>query len=162
MGGYEPKSQAWVTGDVPDDREFRLFDDDYDHFEQHTDQAIARIPALATTGVKPMINGSESFTPEGNFILGRANECANMFVGDGFNAFGIASGGGAGWVLAEWAMTGQVPMDLWIVDIWRFGDAQGQDLGPGSHARGLWETLRYLFYTRIIRQSTPLYQIPTS
>ncbi len=122
MGGYEPNPQPWVTGDVPDDWEFGLFDDDYDHFEQHMDQALARVPALANTGVKQMINGSESFTPDGNFILGRANECANMFVGAGFNAFGIASGGGAGWVLAEWAITGEAPLDLWVVDIRRFAD----------------------------------------
>ncbi|HSF64621.1 MAG TPA: FAD-dependent oxidoreductase, partial [Paracoccaceae bacterium] len=120
MGGYEPNPQPWTTGDVPDDWEFRLFGDDFDHFEQHMEQAIARVPALADVGVKQMINGSESFTPDGNFILGRAPECANMFVGAGFNAFGIASGGGAGWVLAEWAMTGQAPMDLWAVDILRF------------------------------------------
>ena len=101
MGGYEPNPQAWTTGDVPDDWEFRLFDDDFDHFEQHMEQAIARIPALETAGVKQMINGPESFTPDGNFILGAAPECANMFVGAGFNAFGIASGGGAGWVLAR-------------------------------------------------------------
>ena len=67
-----------------------------------------------------MINGPESFTPDGNFILGAAPECTNMFVGAGFNAFGIASGGGAGWVLAEWAMAGEAPMDLWVVDIRRF------------------------------------------
>jgi hypothetical protein len=54
------------------------------------------VPALETVGVKQMINGPESFTPDGNFILGVAPECANMFVGAGFNAFGIASGGGAG------------------------------------------------------------------
>jgi 4-methylaminobutanoate oxidase (formaldehyde-forming) len=67
-----------------------------------------------------MINGAESFTPDGNFILGPAPECANMFVGAGFNAFGIASGGGAGWVLAEWVMRGEAPLDLWAVDIRRF------------------------------------------
>ena len=126
MGGYEPNPQPWVTGrdggDVPDDWEFRLFGDDYDHFEQHLEQAIARIPALADTGVKQMINGSESFTPDGNFILGRAPECSNMYVGAGFNAFGIASGGGAGWVLAEWAMRGEAPLDLWAVDILRFSN----------------------------------------
>jgi sarcosine dehydrogenase len=124
MGGYEPDPQAWETnlpgGDVPDDWEFRLFDDDFDHFEQHMMQAIARVPALETAGVKQMINGPESFTPDGNFILGSAPECANMFVGAGFNAFGIASGGGAGWVLAQWVIDGEAPLDLWTVDIRRF------------------------------------------
>ncbi len=120
FGGYEPNPQAWTSGDVPDDWEFRLFDDDYDHFEQHMVQAIARVPALERIGIKQMINGPESFTPDGNFILGAAPECANMFVGAGFNAFGIASGGGAGWVLAEWAMKGEAPLDLWVVDIRRF------------------------------------------
>lgn len=124
MGGYEPDPQAWETnlpgGDVPDDWEFRLFDDDFDHFEQHMMQAIARVPALETVGVKQMINGPESFTPDGNFILGTAPECANMFVGAGFNAFGIASGGGAGWVLAQWTIDGEAPLDLWTVDIRRF------------------------------------------
>ncbi len=126
MGGYEPDPQPWMTdlpgGDVPDDWEFQLFDDDFDHFEQHMAQAMARVPALADTGVKQMVNGPESFTPDGNFILGLAPECSNMFVGAGFNAFGIASGGGAGWVLAEWAVNGEAPLDLWVVDIRRFSD----------------------------------------
>lgn len=120
MGGYEPNPQAWTTGDVPDEWAFRLFDDDFDHFEQHMVQAIERIPALEKAGVKQMINGPESFTPDGNFILGVAPECSNMFVGAGFNAFGIASGGGAGWVLAQWVVDGEAPLDLWVVDIRRF------------------------------------------
>ncbi len=122
FGGYEPNPQGWTTGDIPDDFEFQLFDDDYDHFEQHMIQAIARVPALEHVGVKQMINGPESFTPDGNFILGPAPECINMFVGAGFNAFGIASGGGAGWVLAQWVIDGEAPLDLWVVDIRRFAD----------------------------------------
>ncbi len=120
MGGYEPNPIPWTLDDVPDDFQFRLFDDDWDHFEQHMEQAIARVPALERAGVKQMINGPESFTPDGNFILGQAPECGNMFVGAGFNAFGIASGGGAGWVLADWVARGEAPMDLWVVDIRRF------------------------------------------
>lgn len=120
MGGYEPNPQGWTTGDVPNDWGFRLFDDDFDHFEQHMVQAIERVPALENVGVKQMINGPESFTPDGNFILGAAPECKNMFVGAGFNAFGIASGGGAGWVLAQWVVDGEAPLDLWVVDIRRF------------------------------------------
>lgn len=126
MGGYEPNPQAWQTGlpggDIPQDWQFRLFDDDYDHFEQHMTRAVARVPALETAGVKQMINGPESFTPDGNFILGVAPECANMFVGAGFNAFGIAAGGGAGWVLAQWIVDGEAPLDLWVVDIRRFSN----------------------------------------
>ena len=120
MGGYEPNPQPWTTGDVPDEWAYRLFDDDFDHFEQHMVEAIARVPALEKVGVKQMINGPESFTPDGNFILGVAPECSNMFVGAGFNAFGIASGGGAGWVLAQWLIDGEAPLDLWVVDIRRF------------------------------------------
>ncbi|MEZ5888542.1 MAG: FAD-dependent oxidoreductase, partial [Paracoccaceae bacterium] len=120
MGGYEPNPQPLPTGDIPNDWQFHLFEDDYDHFEQHLVQAIARVPALEQVGVKQMINGPESFTPDGNFILGPAPECPNMFVGAGFNAFGIASGGGAGWVLADWVMQGEAPLDLWVVDIRRF------------------------------------------
>ena len=45
----------------------------------------------------------------------------NFFVGAGFNAFGIASGGGAGMALAEWVPKGEPPYDLWPVDIRRFG-----------------------------------------
>ncbi len=122
MGGYETNPIAWTTGDVPNDFQFQLFDDDWDHFGQHLEQAIERVPALETAGVKQMINGPESFTPDGNFILGQPAGIANMFVGAGFNAFGIASAGGAGWALAAWAMEGEAPLDLWVVDIRRFSD----------------------------------------
>ena len=53
--------------------------------------------------------------------MGEAPELKNFFVGAGFNAFGIASGGGAGMALAEWAVKGEAPYDLWPVDIRRFG-----------------------------------------
>ena len=122
FGGYEPNPIAWTQGDVPSDFEFQLFDDDWDHFEQHMEQALARVPALGKTGIKKMINGPESFTPDGNFILGAAPELKNFYVGAGFNAFGIAAGGGAGSVLAQWAAAGEAPMDLWVVDIRRFSD----------------------------------------
>ena len=120
MGGYESNPRAWTTGDVADDFAFKLFDDDFDHFEPHMINAIARIPALAEVGVRRMIHAPESFTSDGNFILGRAPELLNFFVGAGFNAFGIASGGGAGWALADWVQRGEAPMDLCAVDIRRF------------------------------------------
>lgn len=125
MGGYETNPILWKTEAIPSDFQFQLFDDDFEHFEQHMTQAIRRMPALETVGVKQMINGPESFTPDGNFILGRPPNCTNMYVGAGFNAFGIASAGGAGWALAEWALKDAAPLDLWTVDIRRFAGIHG-------------------------------------
>ncbi|MFN0217635.1 MAG: FAD-dependent oxidoreductase [Hyphomicrobium sp.] len=121
MGGYEPNPIPWAVDGFPQHFEFQLLQSNFDHFEPLMELALGRVPALQTAGIKSLINGPESFTPDGNFILGEAPEVANFFVGAGFNAFGIASGGGAGKVLAEWIAGGQAPYDLWPVDIRRFG-----------------------------------------
>ncbi|OYU39853.1 MAG: FAD-dependent oxidoreductase [Pseudorhodobacter sp. PARRP1] len=120
-GGYEPNPKPWAVQGIPEGFHFDLLTSDYDHYSQFMEDAIARVPALATAGVKQLLNGPESFTPDGNFILGEAPELKNFYVGAGFNAFGIASAGGAGMALAEWAAKGEAPYDLWPVDIRRFG-----------------------------------------
>ena len=121
MGGYEPNPIPWAVEGIPKDFHYTLLDSNFEHFEPMMELAIPRVPALETTGVKQLINGPESFTPDGNFILGEAPELTNFYVGTGFNAFGIASGGGAGMALAEWVAKGEPPFDLWPVDIRRFG-----------------------------------------
>ena len=121
MGGYEPNGIPWALDGIPDRFEFQLLDSNFDHFEQLVEKALPRVPALDSVGIKQLLNGPESFTPDGNFILGEAPEIANVFIGAGFNAFGIASGGGAGMALAEWVANGSPPYDLWAVDIRRFG-----------------------------------------
>jgi sarcosine dehydrogenase len=121
FGGYEPNPIPWAIDGIPEGFHFTLLDSDFDHFEPLMEQALVRVPALANAGVKQLINGPESFTPDGNFILGEAPELKGFYVGAGFNAFGIASAGGAGRALAEWIVAGEAPFDLWPVDIRRFG-----------------------------------------
>lgn len=121
MGGYEPNPKPWAVDGLPGHFEFQLLDDDLEHFEPLLELAIGRVPAMEQAGIKQFINGPESFTPDGNFILGEAPEVRGIFVGTGFNAFGIASGGGAGMALAEWVAKDAPPFDLWPVDIRRFG-----------------------------------------
>lgn len=123
MGGYEPNPKLWRGGAPAEDFAFALLDADAEHFEPIMRLALGRVPALAEAGVRRFINGPESFTPDGNFILGEAPETRGVFIGAGFNAFGIASGGGAGMALAEWVGRGRPPYDLWPVDIRRFGAA---------------------------------------
>ena len=121
MGGYEPNPIPWAEDGIPDGFHYTLLDSDWDHFAPIMELALPRVPALENAGIKQLLNGPESFTPDGNFILGEAPEVRSVFVGAGFNAFGIASGGGAGMALAEWVAKGEPPYDLWPVDIRRFG-----------------------------------------
>lgn len=121
MGGYEPNPIPWAVNGVPQGFHYTLLDSNFDHFEKIMELALGRVPALEAAGIKTLTNGPESFTPDGNFIIGEAPELKNFFVGAGFNAFGIAAGGGAGMALAEWARNGEPPFDLWSADIRRFG-----------------------------------------
>ena len=128
MGGYEPNPIGWAEDGFPENFAFTLLDSNWDHFEQILSLALPRVPALENAGIKTLLNGPESFTPDGNFILGESPEVDGFFVGAGFNAFGIASAGGAGQALAEWIAGGEPPYDLWAVDIRRFGKPH-QDIG---------------------------------
>lgn len=121
MGGYEPNPIPWATDGIPEGFHYTLLSSNFEHFEQFMEAAVGRVPALETAGIKQLVNGPESFTPDGNFILGEAPEQPGFFVGAGFNAYGIAAGGGAGMALAEWVAKGEPPFDLWPVDIRRFG-----------------------------------------
>jgi 4-methylaminobutanoate oxidase (formaldehyde-forming) len=53
--------------------------------------------------------------------MGETPELQNLFVMTGFNSIGIASSGGAGKYLAEWIIESRPTMDLWSVDVRRFG-----------------------------------------
>jgi sarcosine dehydrogenase len=124
-GVYEPNPIPWANDGIPEGFNFQLLESNWDHFEPAIEQCMERVPMLQNAGIKELINGPESFTPDGNFILGESPEVENFYVGAGFNAFGIASGGGAGKALAEWIVAGEPAMDLGPVDIRRFGPHHG-------------------------------------
>lgn len=125
MGGFEPRAKPWRLEPIPSTFQFQLLDEDWDQFEVLMTNAMHRTPCLETAEIKMLLNGPESFTPDGNFILGEAPECANYFVCAGFNSAGIANSGGAGRLMAEWIVQGEASTDLWDVDIRRFGRFTG-------------------------------------
>ena len=124
MGGFEPEAKPWGGEGIPVDFAFSLLPEDWEHFRVLMEQAVVRIPALESAPVRRHVNGPESFTPDGRYLLGEAPECRNFFVAAGFNSIGIASGAGAGKSLAEWIVGGEPPMDLWDVDIRRMAPFQ--------------------------------------
>ncbi|MBK9135909.1 MAG: FAD-dependent oxidoreductase [Betaproteobacteria bacterium] len=124
MGGFEPVAKPWRVDPIPADFQFQLLGEDWDQFEILMTNAIHRTPCLESAKIKMLLNGPESFTPDGNFILGEAPELRSYFVCAGFNSAGIANSGGAGRLIAEWiaeSLAGrEAPADLWDVDIRRF------------------------------------------
>ena len=125
MGGFELAAKPWRVDPIPAEFQFQLLDEDWDQFEPLMRNAIHRTPCLETAPIKMLLNGPESFTPDGQFILGEAPGLAGYFVCAGFNSAGIANSGGAGKLIAEWVVGGEAPCDLWEVDIRRFGSFTG-------------------------------------
>ncbi|MDX6615530.1 MAG: hypothetical protein QOD60_621, partial [Solirubrobacterales bacterium] len=127
MGGYERRSQpAFLphgpTGleQIPPDFNGRLLEDDWDRFEEITENSKKRVPKMDEITVTQLINGPEAFTPDNEFCLGET-EVAGFFVAAGFCAHGLAGAGGIGKVMAEWIADGEPSLDLWHMDIRRFG-----------------------------------------
>ena len=121
MGGFEPVAKPWSIDPVPSTFQFQLLDEDWAQFEPLMINAIHRTPCLETAEIKMLLNGPESFTPDGNFMIGEAPGLQRYFVCAGFNSAGIANSGGAGRLIAQWIADGEAPSDLWDVDLRRFG-----------------------------------------
>jgi len=124
LGPYEPGCKAhWETdGDpMPDDFSFQLWQDDLDRIEDIVSDAMERVPLMASSGVSSVINGPIPYAPDGLPLLGPMPGVENAFEACVFT-FGIAQGGGAGKVLAEWIIDGATEWDMWSVDPRRYTD----------------------------------------
>ncbi len=127
MGGYERRSEPAFLPDgpsrverIPPDFNGRLLEDDWDRFEEITENSKRRAPVMDEVTITQLINGPEAFTPDNEFCLGET-EVDGFFVAAGFCAHGLAGAGGIGKVMAEWIAEGEPSLDLWHMDIRRFG-----------------------------------------
>jgi len=120
VGCFEPMGKPIEPGILNEDFEFGLLGEDWDHFEPMMMNALNRLPALETAEVKMLLNGPESFTPDGTFMLGETAETKGLFLGCGMNSVGMASGGGAGMNLAHEIVHGRTAYDLGEADAKRF------------------------------------------
>lgn len=129
LGPYERNCKAhWVTPDdpMPEDFSFQLYPDDLERLEFYIEDAMARVPILGQAGVGRNINGPIPYAPDGLPMVGPMPGVKNAFEGHSFT-FGIAQGGGAGKVLAEWIMHGETELDMWAVDPRRYTNYTDHD-----------------------------------
>lgn len=122
VGCFEPLGKPIDPDRLGETFAFQLLPEDWDHFEPMMMNALHRLPPLETAEVKMLLNGPESFTPDGSFLLGETAETAGLFLGCGMNSVGVATGGGAGMALAHCIVDGRTPVDLHEADPKRFGD----------------------------------------
>ncbi|HME03570.1 MAG TPA: FAD-dependent oxidoreductase [Solirubrobacteraceae bacterium] len=125
MGGYERQSAPWALDEhlldaIPADFNGRLLEEDWPRFEEIAANSARRVPVMDELKVTRLINGPEAFTPDNEFCLGES-EVRGFFVAAGFCAHGLAGAGGIGRVMAEWIIEGEPTMDVWEMDIRRFG-----------------------------------------
>jgi sarcosine dehydrogenase len=121
VGGYEPNTCPFGDRGIRPDFGQELLPENFDRFEQLALQAAIRTPILNKVGVRKLINGPIPYSADGDFVMGKAPELDNYFVASGF-LYGIAAGGGAGQMMAEWIVEGRPSLDLWPLDIRRFAD----------------------------------------
>jgi 4-methylaminobutanoate oxidase (formaldehyde-forming) len=157
MGGYERRSAPWALDEhlvdrIPPDFNGRLLEEDWERFEEITENSKQRVPVMDEVTITKLINGPEAFTPDNEFCLGES-PVRGLFVAAGFCAHGLAGAGGIGKVMAEWIVSGEPSMDVWEMDIRRFGAHYRSPSYTLKRAKEVYETYYDIRYPGHERQA---------
>ena len=164
LGPYEADGRPWGVDGVPPEFGMELLPPELDRIEPIAALAMERVPALARAGVKTVVHGPITFTPDANPLIGPAFGLDNAWMLTG-SSMGVMEGGGAGRFLADWMIDGAPPMDALAVDPRRFGGyAAERDyrVAKAVECFGLQFGVHYPFEERPAgrpRRTTPIYPI---
>ena len=128
LGTYEPVGNPWKVEGTPSDFGHELLPPNLEHIADRLELAFDRIPALASAGIKDAINGPFTFGPDGNPMIGPVPGMLNYWCAVGVMA-GFCQGGGVGLAMAEWMIDGEPSIDVWAMDVARFGNWASPDWG---------------------------------
>jgi dimethylglycine dehydrogenase len=121
MGTYEQACVPWSPREAPWSFDMELLPPDLDRIAPSLEIAFKHYPAMATAGIKTIVNGPFTFAPDGNPLVGPIRGIRNCWVACAVMA-GLSQGGGVGLALATWMTEGDPGMDIWGMDVARFGD----------------------------------------
>lgn len=121
LGTYEPHATPWSVAGTPQDFGHELLEPKLEHIEDRLAQGFERVPALGRAGIKNIVNGPFTFGPDGNPMIGPVPGMRNYWVAVGVMA-GFCQAGGVGMCMAEWMIDGEPSIDVWAMDVARFGD----------------------------------------
>ena len=111
IGPYEKDATAWALDGMDWKFDMELLEPDLDRIEKHLEIGMNRIPQFKDVGIKKIICGPITHTPDDNFLAGPAPGLKNFWM---FCAasIGIAHGGGAGKYMAQWIVHGDSEINM--------------------------------------------------
>ncbi|NRB20279.1 MAG: FAD-dependent oxidoreductase [Rhodobacteraceae bacterium] len=119
IGGYEEGTLPFGDQGIPGEFVRQLLPDNLDRFAPLAELAALVTPVINEVGIRTVINGPIPYSADGDFVMGWAPNLSNLMLSTGF-LYGIAAGGGAGEMIAEWIVDGSPSLDLWPLDVRRF------------------------------------------
>ena len=108
----------WLDG-IPEEFANMLWSEDLERLEPQILDAGERVPVLGEAGIARVVNGPIPYAPDGYPYLGPERGLRNFWHCNTFS-FGIAQGGGAGKLMAEWILEGRPGFDVWGWDRRRY------------------------------------------
>jgi len=111
IGPYDMDAKTWALDGMDWKFDMELLEPELDRLEEHLNKGMDRIPEFRDVGIKKIICGPITHTPDDNFFAGPAPGLKNFWM---FCAasIGIAQGGGAGKYLAQWITYGDADINM--------------------------------------------------
>jgi dimethylglycine dehydrogenase len=121
LGVYEKDATPWALAGTPwEHGEAELLPPNLDRLTESLEKGFQRFPSLAEAGIRRIVNGPFTFTPDGNPLVGPVPGLRNYWSACGVMA-GFSQGGGVGLALAQWMTQGEPDGDILAMDVGRFG-----------------------------------------
>ena len=121
LGTYEQVNQPWAPKETPWDFVFQLLPPDLDRIAPELERGFAHFPAIGRAGIRKIVNGPFTFSPDGNPLVGPIRGLCNYWVACAVMA-GLSQGGGVGLSLANWMVYGTPGDDIFGMDVARYGE----------------------------------------
>ncbi|SFB51909.1 dimethylglycine dehydrogenase [Rhizobium sp. NFR07] len=121
MGTYEKDCRPWSPIETPWTFGHELLAEDIERISGELEVGFCHFPAFNNAGIKTIINGPFTFSPDGNPLVGPVRGMTNYWSACAVMA-GFSQGGGVGLALAQWIINGDPGFDVFAMDVCRYGD----------------------------------------
>ncbi len=121
LGTYEKACVPWQPRQTPWDFGAQLLPPDIDRIAPSLEIGYRHFPAMERAGIKRIINGPFTFSPDGNPLVGPVQGLPGYWVACAVMA-GFSQGGGVGLALSQWMVNGDPGFDVWGMDVARYGE----------------------------------------